>query len=184
VSRLPVSRPPSGPGPGVRSVAARFAILLAAWVVLSGPDTKGWLLALLLVGAVTALSFRMVPAGGHAPRLLPLLRFAPFFLGYSLRGGVDVAIRALRPGSRVEPRLFSLELRLPTSASRAFLAAVTGLFPGTAATRLTGSRLTVHVLDRAIDAEPQVRLLETRVAALFEIRLEGGLPPPDAPPGA
>jgi multicomponent Na+:H+ antiporter subunit E len=178
MSRLPAAPPPSRTGTGLRAVALRFALLLAAWVVLSGPDTKGWLLALLLVGAVTALSFRMVPAGGGSPRLLPLLRFAPFFLGHSLRGGVDVAMRALRPGARVEPRLLSLRLRLPTTPSRAFLAAVTGLFPGTAATRLSGSWLTVHVLDRSIDAEPQIRLLETRVAALFEVSLV------DDPPGS
>jgi multicomponent Na+:H+ antiporter subunit E len=152
----PIRHPPERPA--LRNVLIRFLFFGAVWIVVSGGDTKGWGLALAIVVGVSWISLRMSPPVESGVALVPLLRFGPFFLLHSLKGGLDVALRALRPDSALSPEVVWFDLRL---------SAVLGLFPGTLSTRLDGDRIEIHVLDRSMPIEAQFRELERRVEALF-----------------
>ena len=72
---------------------------------------------------VASLLPRWLPQPESAWRLKlgGLLGFVPFFLYNSIKGGWDVARRALLPGPRLEPGLYHHQLRLPSETARIFL---------------------------------------------------------------
>jgi multicomponent Na+:H+ antiporter subunit E len=117
----------------------------------------------------------LVPWPVRLARPLALVRFAGWFLVQSVRGGVDVARRALSPSLPIEPELLELTTRLPPGAARVLLADVTSLLPGTLSVDLDGDRVLVHALSGGPAVTADFRVLEARVAELL------GLPPPEGP---
>jgi multicomponent Na+:H+ antiporter subunit E len=154
--------------PAINAVS-RFFFFSIIWIIVSEGSPKGWGLALAIVVGTTWISLRLAPPLGRRIRALAVLEFVPFFLELSLRGGVDVAFRAMRAKPALDPDLVSFDLRLPAGPQRVFLAAVLGLFPGTLCTRLAGDRIEVHVLDLSLPVESQFRDLEVRIGALFGV---------------
>src|SRR5690606_13621809 len=98
-----------------------------------------------------------------------LIRFVPFFLIQSARGGLDVAGRAMGRTPRVRPGTESFTTRLPAGSARTFFLAVIGLFPGTLTVGVSEDELDVHMIDTRADLVPQLRALEDRVADLFGV---------------
>jgi multisubunit Na+/H+ antiporter MnhE subunit len=80
----------------VRAAAIRFAGFALVWMVLTGGSLYGWPVALATLFAATAASLALVPPGRWSVSPIGVARFVPFFLGYSARAGVDVALRAFR----------------------------------------------------------------------------------------
>jgi multicomponent Na+:H+ antiporter subunit E len=156
-------------GARVRSAALRLAGFGAAWMVLTGGSTRGWPVALATMIAATGASIVLVPAGSWRWRPLALVRFVPFFLGHSVRAGIDVALRALRPSLPIRPAVAVYAMRLPAGTARTFFAGVVSLFPGTVSLEVRGDELHVHLLDAAIPPEQSLRELERRVAELFGV---------------
>lgn len=116
------------------------------------------------------------PPSHHS--LIGWLRFIPFFIGQSLKGGLDVAWRALHPTLPIAPRLVDYPLRLSSEEAQVFMTNITSLLPGTLGARLKDDCLQVHVLDGHGDFRTELGALEEKVATLFRIRLEqsnGGL---------
>jgi multicomponent Na+:H+ antiporter subunit E len=104
------------------------------------------------------------------------LRFLPFFVIESFRGGIDVARRVLGPRLDVEPGLIDYRLRLTLQPARVFFTNLVSLLPGTLSADLAGASVRIHVLDRRVDAVAELERLEQRVAALFRepLRDRGG----------
>jgi multicomponent Na+:H+ antiporter subunit E len=126
------------------------------------------------LAAKVRLSDRRV--GGLSP--LGVVRFVPYFLWESLKGGIDVALRVLGPRVRVDPGYLEYRIQLIRPAARvAFMDAV-NLLPGTLTADVAGDRLWIHALDRG--AEPMQSLvdLEVRVGHLFGERLPSRTPVP------
>ena len=107
------------------------------------------------------------------------LRFLPFFLWQSVRGGVDTALRALRPSLPLHPDLFAYPSRLPEGAPLVFFARTMSLLPGTLAARIRGRDITVHLLDPGSGGRTILPVLEARIARLFGVELHDA--PGDAP---
>lgn len=105
---------------------------------------------------------------------LGLAQLLPFFLWHSLRGGIDVARRALAPRLRLRPIQVSYRLRLPAGPATILMANLTSLLPGTLSVAVDDYALWVHVLDSSSDVQRDLAALERRVAALFGLRLEPG----------
>lgn len=146
--------------------ALLYALL---WWLLTEERLESWYLGIPLVLLVAAVSHRIAPS---LPRsTLGLLRFIPFFVFHSLKGGIDVAWRALHPALPISPVLVDYRLRLPDEQARVFMANTVSLVPGTLCAGLEGRHLQVHVLEGGSDFRRELEALERRIAALFRLSL-------------
>lgn len=189
------------PRAGVRR-ALRFLALVVGlagvWVVLQEGQPQLGLAAVASVLAAAVVALRLAPAPrADAGRLRPLglVRFVPFFLMESVRGGVDVAWRALSPRLPLRLGFVDWPLRLPPGAARTLFVATVSLLPGTLSAALSRGVLRVHALDTDT-AGPALRRLEREVARLFSLPVDlsapsaagsgeaPGLAPPPGAPGA
>lgn len=150
--------------------ATRFVLLFAVWLLLDGGGA--WEAGLLAAAAATLAGMLLPPAESHRTRLGQLPSFLLFFLVESLRGGMDVAWRALHPGLPVQPHFVDHPLRLPPGLPRTLMVSLVSLLPGSLSADLDADRgvLRVHLLAAGGDAG--LRVLEQRIAALFGLALE------------
>jgi len=156
-------------------MGAWSALGAAAWWIASEGRPSSLGVAVPTVLAAAAVTTALVPWPVRLVRPFALVRFAGWFLVQSVRGGVDVARRALAPSLPIEPELRELTTRLPPGAARVLLADVTSLLPGTLSVDLDGDRVLVHALSGGPSVATDFRALEARVAELL------GLPPPEGP---
>jgi multicomponent Na+:H+ antiporter subunit E len=101
-----------------------------------------------------------------ALRLTGVLRYLGYFAVQSIRGGVDVSLRALRPSMPLNPGFLSLDLGIEPEGLRILFAWTVSLLPGTASVHLDGQRLHVHVLCNDGSAQPELERLETVIRGL------------------
>jgi len=118
------------------------------------------------------------PRRALLPTVLRVPLLVPFFLWQSLRGGVDVALRAFKPRLPLSPTIIDYRLRLPRGPAPVMMASLVSLMPGTLA-MISGARLRVHVLDKTTDYHDALERLERLVARVFGVALE----PPSAGAG-
>lgn len=144
-------------------------LLLLVWLSLDGFSSLWVGLLFALLGAVAGAI--MVPPDSHAVRLIRLPVFAVFFILESVRGAMDVAVRAFRPRMGLDLQLASYSIRLPAGKPRTLLVAVVSLLPGTlsASLRAKDNCLLIHSLTG--NPRPAVRSLEVQIARLFALDL-------------
>lgn len=151
------------------SQIVRMAIFALLWWVLTEGADDSWWMGSIVVFMAALISVRLTP-----PQPLSLrgfLHFVPFFIWHSLKGGIDVAWRALQPNMNIAPVLITYPLRLSSEAAQIFMANVINLMPGTLIADLEKSVLTVHVLDDRGSYWSQLTLLEQKIAALYQVSL-------------
>lgn len=154
-----------------QALLARSLLMGTTWWAIAEGEVHGWLLSGIAVLLAAAVSLVVVPAGSFWWHVPGLARFVPYFLAQSVRGGVDVAARALHPRMPIRPGTILYRLRLPEGPSRAFFVVALSLLPGTLSARLEGQVLRVHLLHRGVPAEEKLAELEVRVAALFGVQI-------------
>lgn len=164
---------PPRPAPPVRGLWRRFlgvALTLALlWAALTGFRADALVFGLPAVLAGAALVFLLPASPGW--RLSPrgALAFALWFAVQSVRGAVDVALRAFAPAMPLSPGFRPYPLNLPPGAPRIlFLNAIT-LLPGTLSAEIADDRVIVHMLDTGADLKADLGALEARVAAFFAL---------------
>lgn len=159
-----ISRP--GNGLFLVGVAGRLAMFSALWWVLTNGVAHSWVVGIPVVVLATWVSTAWAPA---FPMIHPLgaLRFLPFFLWESWRGGLDVARRVVRPSLPVRPGLLTYQIQLPAGPARLVMVNTVSLLPGTLSVALQNNRLTLHVLDTDLPVHEELAALERRVARLF-----------------
>jgi multicomponent Na+:H+ antiporter subunit E len=158
----------------VTAFVQRLVVFALLWWILTGVGHEAALFgAPFVVFAAllgTLMRFRARP--GSAPlwpaRPLALMRLIGFFLWHSLRGGVDVTIRAFRRPLPLKPDLIDYPLRLPPGQAPILMASMVSLMPGTLAVVGAG-RLRVHVLDRTNRWHRDLERLERRICAVYGI---------------
>lgn len=158
---------PAYVSPQVRVAAfvKRALLFSLIWWLLTEGQSGAWGMGVWLVLIGAALSVSMAPPVGWS--LLGLLRFIPFFVRYSLVGGVDVARRAFSQRMALQPAIIEYPLTLTLPQSRLFMVGVISLLPGTLTAEVQGDKLWVHVLDQGNDIKGDLQMLERRVASLF-----------------
>ena len=145
--------------------------LLSLWWLLSGGAPGSWLVGLPAIAlALWALRSENRPANVR-PSPVGLLRFLPFFVAASMRGGWDVAKRTLAPSLRVDPGLITFRTLLQHTESRLLFVNCVSLLPGTLAADLTDDELRIHVLDVGMDNDGELQRLEQAVARVFHERV-------------
>jgi multicomponent Na+:H+ antiporter subunit E len=91
-----------------------------------------------------------------------------------VRGGIDVAARALSPRVRISPAIIDYPLRVPAGPARNLLAGTLNLMPGTLSVEIAGDRLRIHTLAASHpELARQAAGLEQRIAHALGERLEG-----------
>lgn len=151
---------------------ARALALGAIWWVLTGGDPTSW-----MVGGPTLLlalwaSLKLAPPGTTRFSPLGAVAFFGFFVVQSVRGGVQVALLALRPRLVLRPARLDLQLRLAPGPGQLILASALSLMPGTLAVGIEGNRLQLHVLDQRLPIEREVRAAEQRIARMVRQELQ------------
>lgn len=152
---------------------ARLALLALVWLGLNGADWRSWIVGGPVVFAAAWISATLVPDTRWHWSVRGALAFCGFFLRESLRGGWDVACRALSPRLALTPAIVCVPFLLPPGAARVFFCGAINLLPGTAVIAIAKDDLCVHVLDYSPRVEEELRDLERRVAALFGLTLPG-----------
>jgi len=141
------------------------------WIVVSEGD-----LASLRAGvpsSLVAAGVSLALSPGRAPSVsLPgLVRFIGFFLVHSVRGGIDVAMRAIKPSLPIDPGTVTYRLRIEPVSVRVLFVNTLSLLPGTLSTHLDGDELIVHVLDCRGPVISDIEIVERRLADVFNITL-------------
>lgn len=164
------SRPtPGSPAPwhsalAIGSWALVFALL---WLVLAGPDPGAWIIGLPAVAGALWAKSRLSTTRLRGLSPWGVIRFVPYFLWESLKGGIDVALRVVGPRVRVDPDYVDYPLRLRRPSARVFFLDVVNLLPGTLTADISGDKARIHALDKGSDPAESLMHLEERVAALF-----------------
>ena len=151
--------------------SARLALMALLWLGLNGTDWSSWIVGGPVVFAAAWISVKLQPAMSWHCSVGGAVAFAAFFLRESLRGGWDVAWRALAPKPALSPAIVCFPLRLPSGAARLFFCGTISLLPGTAVVAIAETTICVHALNFSPQVEEELRELERRVAALFGLPL-------------
>jgi multicomponent Na+:H+ antiporter subunit E len=163
------------------ALAPRLLLFSLLWLALSGGTAGSWLVGVPSILAATAASMALRARHPGIRRRIPkagaIARFAGFFLWQSLRGGLDVAWRAIHPRLPIAPGFVDCRLHVPAGLARVFVVDVISLLPGTLSVSLEDDRLRLHVIDTGVDAGRSLRRIERHAVALFG--LEDPLLPPD-----
>jgi multicomponent Na+:H+ antiporter subunit E len=146
-----------------------FVALFLVWLALNGGSAWAPGLAFSALGALIGAT--LAPGEASLWRPWQVLTFSAYFLRESLRGGLDVARRALHPRLPVQPHFVDHALRLPAGPPRTLMVGLVSLLPGSLSADLDLSRnvLRVHLL--AEGAGDGLDELESRIAALFGLEL-------------
>ena len=135
----------------------RGFLFASIWWVLTNGVFSSWLIGVPAVAMATLASLVLLPASSWS--LSGLLRFMPFFIWQSIRGGLDVASIALHPRLPLSPILYDYRLRLPTGLPRVFMANIVNLLPGTLSVDMDAEILRIHILNESGNhAEDLLRL--------------------------
>lgn len=143
------------------------------WLVIAEFEPSSVTLAVPVIAIAALTMAGLTRVQGLRLSLVQAVYFAMFFLRNSVAGGLDVARRALSPSLPVDPGFIEYPLRIPAGPARVFFCHVVSQTPGTYVADFTDNGLLVHVINRSQANEPNLRQLETRVARLFCVPLEG-----------
>lgn len=147
------------------TVVSRALLFSIMWWTLTDGTAGSWWIGVLAVAGATTVSVAIVPPLGLV--WWEMVRFAPFFLWLSLKGGADVTRRAFHPRMPIAPEHIEYPLRLPPGLSQVTMVNVTSLLPGTLSAEIEGQVLKLHVLDSRGDFLKGLKVLEQRVGRMW-----------------
>lgn len=156
----------------IKVLVWRGTLFTALWWILTEGDFVAWGVGLVSVILALAASLILFPPGPSRLSLTGLVGFLGLFLVQSVKGGVQVALMALRPRLDLRPAVLDIPMRLPEGRARVLLANTLNLLPGTLSAGLEGRHLRMHLLDKRIPAESGVREAEARIARMLSLPLE------------
>ncbi len=131
------------------TLLTRFAVYLAFWIIVSDSGSPVDVLVGCLAAAAAAwTSLRLMPPAGHMPSTVGIARLAWKIVSGSVRAGLDVGLRALRPEPRLRPGFVAYRTGLPEGDARSLYLTVASLLPGTLPAAVTeDGTVSVHCLD-------------------------------------
>lgn len=146
----------------------RFVVAFLAWLALD----RSMAVADLAVGLATAAaaswaSVRLLPRGAARVGVPALVVYLPHFLLYSLRGGLDVARRALARDMRLSSGFVDVRTNLPRGFARHTFTTITSLMPGSLPCADSPSMLRYHCLDTAQPVAGQIEAEERALGNAF-----------------
>ena len=155
----------------VRSTIMRGVALAAAWGILTRGDPRGLWFGAIVVALALVVGGQFAPPGHTTLRPLGLARFVAAFLYGSVRGGLDVARRALMPRPALAPTVITYASRLDDELARRVFGWALNLMPGTLILDRDGVRFDIHVLVDPAARRRELERLERRVADALGVAL-------------
>lgn len=167
------------------SVVLRGALLALLWVAVAGWTADYAAYGLVSVGLAVALSLACLPPRAVNLRSWPaqgwgFVVLGGWFLWQSVRGGVDVARRAVRPTPDIAPAVMTTSLDLPAGPARQVSLILMNLMPGSMVQRLVtesgqaadgpdaeAGHVELHTLAAELDPVRQWEQLQHRVGRAF-----------------
>jgi len=156
----------------LRSGLLRIVMFAIIWWILTDGAMDSWLVGVPVVLVASLVSGMLLPPCHWS--LKGIAHFVPFFLWHSLRGGLDVTMRAFHPRMPIFPQILEYPMQLPPGLPRVFMVNTVSLLPGTLSTELSGDCLRVHVLDVNRPVLSELKLIEQTVAGVFVIKCRLG----------
>ena len=162
---------------------SRGALFAFLWWVLTGGDSRSWLIGAPVVLAAAAAAVALNPSSRWRFSPAGLAGFVPHFLWRSIVGSVDVAWRAFHPSLPISPALTRYPLGLPADGpARVFFAGIVNLLPGTLSAELHDDSMTIHLLNGESPAAlAGLQKLEQKVGALFGLQFVSSSDSPEPP---
>lgn len=155
-----------------KAVVHRAGLFGGLWLVLTAAATDAMIPGAVVVGLAVWLSLHLLPAT-HPLILWRFARHVPWFILGSVKGGVDVALRAFSPNMRLNPGWQSLASELP-DGGRVALGGELSLMPGTLSAGTADGRLLLHVLDTEAGFDGAIPREEAEIAAMIGQSRSGG----------
>ena len=148
-----------------RSALLRAAAFFIFWLVLmQSLKPSDIAMGALATVVATRVSLRLLPPAAGCLRFGSLLLLLPHFLWQSVRGGVDVARRALTPRLPLQSGFVSCPLGFGPGLARNTFATITSLLPGTVSCDEEDGLLVYHCLDTGEPLVEQLWEEERRLA--------------------
>ena len=146
-------------------VLKMISVLTLLWGILA--QNAGWVFAseAILAAVLASLFFALLLPTHYS--VSGLLLFACYFVVEALRGGWDVAWRALHPRLPIAPGWIDYALTLPPGGPQVLFLNSVSLLPGTLSVALNGSVVVVHRLSSSTDAKAELARLEYWVMRVF-----------------
>lgn len=154
-----------------RAIALRGALFCAIWWTLTSGRPDAWGVGAVAIVSALVLSLMLTPPRASRFSLAGLTGFAGFFILQSIKGGVQVALMALRHRLDLQPGLLEIPLRLSEGSGQILLTNVLSLLPGTLGVGLEDNCLHLHVLNRRLPIKRDVRRAEKWVARMLGMEL-------------
>lgn len=151
------------------TVFRRLILFALIWWSLTEDYSESWWLGTPTVTLCAFISVKLLPSVPFVWR--ELFTFTPFFLWWSLKGGLDVAWRVFHPRLPIAPELVDYPTRLPPGLPLFMFGNALNLLPGTLNAQLDGPIVKIHVLNRSGNFLPEVKALERRIARLSGVPL-------------
>ncbi|NEX18967.1 Na+/H+ antiporter subunit E [Thiorhodococcus mannitoliphagus] len=149
------------------TIAWRLLGFCGLWLIFTGWNPGSWMIGVPSVLLAT-WAYGQLVGDSRAPSAARTLGFVLFFLRESVRAGVDVASRILRPRMRISPGFQTYRMRLADPSARVLFIDSISLLPGTLSADLVHrEEIRVHALDATLDLAPELADLERRVGRLF-----------------
>ncbi len=149
------------------TIAFRVAAFTLLWFILTDVALYSWYLGIPVVILSVLASLLLMPPISLSP--LAVLRFMPFFLWHSLRGGVDVAKKALQPKMSINPELIEYPWKLATPAPQILMVSIVSLLPGSLSVEFNDKYLQIHVLENTDKIIAELSILEQKISQIFRI---------------
>ena len=147
---------------------SRTAIFAFTWWVLTQGAQHSWQVGIPTILIAIFIDYRLSPPKGNRLSLGGFLVYAFYFLKLSITGGIDVAWRTYHPRLPLNPAMIEYPLRLTSLSARNLFVCTVSLLPGTLSAELGDNRLFVHVLDVGRPFKQELKIVEDKVAAIFQ----------------
>lgn len=152
-----------------------FLLIGSVWLLLTDFNLSSFFVGTFFVLAASAISFFLHVSKEHQAnhqivqiRFTRLPGFVLFFLLHSLRGGVDVARKAIQKQVTVRPGFQGYSFhQLPPGRAQDLFCSVVSLLPGTLSAEQSNTSLTIHFLHEENYSQSALQALEYRVCYLF-----------------
>jgi multicomponent Na+:H+ antiporter subunit E len=155
---------------------SRTAILSCTWWVLTRGAHDSWQVGLPAILTAVFIDYRLSPPKGNRLSLGGFVVYAFYFLKLSITGGIDVAWRTYHPRLPLNPKMIAYPLKLTSLSARNLFVCTVSLLPGTLSAELGDNILFVHVLDVGRPFKQELKIIEDRVAAVFQPQAQVGKP--------